>query len=99
MFSHKPLGLVLCFHMQITLTPETQQLVERMLKEGRYRNLDVLIQAGVAMLTEPLPAELDEETLDAIDEAEDQIERGEVYAWDDVKKRMDERLAAKRAPL
>ncbi len=99
MFCHKPFGLVLCFHMQITLTPETQQLVERMLKEGRYRNLDELIQAGVAMLTEPLPAELDEETLDAIDEAEDQIERGEVYSLEQVSQHMKEILAAKRAAL
>jgi hypothetical protein len=31
---------------------------------------------------------LDEETLDAIDQAEDQIDRGDVYAWEDVREQV-----------
>jgi hypothetical protein len=38
-----------------------------------------------ALPDEPHAVELDDETLDSIDHAEDQIERGEVHDWEDVR--------------
>jgi Arc/MetJ-type ribon-helix-helix transcriptional regulator len=64
--------------MQVTLTPETAEMVERRLKEGHYASADQLFQAAMIALDNQLEP-LDEETLTAIDEAEDDIERGDVY--------------------
>jgi hypothetical protein len=69
--------------MELTLAPETQRLVEEKLKEGL--SADEIIQAGLAAINERDFPELDQETLDAIDRAEEAIERGEVHRWEDVK--------------
>jgi Arc/MetJ-type ribon-helix-helix transcriptional regulator len=74
--------------MTLTLTPETQRMVEDRLKDGTFRSFDEIVHAGLAALNHQLSEELDEETLDAIDEAEDQIERGEVHNLEDVEDRI-----------
>ena len=70
--------------MELTLAPETQRLVEEKLKEGFYRSADEIVQAAMHALNEREANGLDEETLDEIDEAEDEIERGEVCKLEDV---------------
>jgi Arc/MetJ-type ribon-helix-helix transcriptional regulator len=72
--------------MELTLGPETQRMLEEKLKEGR--SADEVVQAGILALSQRQIPELDEDTLDAIDEAEDQIERGEVSDWDEVQARL-----------
>ncbi len=71
--------------MSISLRPETERLLEDRLKNGNYSTADELVHAAINALDELDSAELDTETLDAIDEAEDQIERGEVHDWRDVR--------------
>src|SRR5277367_6730821 len=84
--------------MTLTLTPETQRLVEEKLKDGTFRSFDEIVHAGLVALSDQQQSEeLDDETLDAIDEAEDAIERGEVHDWEDVKKHLREILASKKA--
>lgn len=69
--------------MTITLGPETQRLLEDQLKSGNYANPDEVLQAALQALGEF--NELDQATLDAIDISEEEIERGEVLDWDDVR--------------
>ncbi len=74
--------------MNITLGPETQRLLEDQLKSGQYTSPDEVLRAALNALNEISPGELDEATLDAIDESEDQIEHGQVEDWEDVRARI-----------
>ena len=69
--------------MTITLSQETQRLLEEQLKRGHYGSTDELLQAALLALDEP--GDLDQATLEAIDKAEEEIERGEFVDWDDVR--------------
>jgi len=69
--------------MTITLRPETQRLLEDQLKKRNFTSPDEVVHAALQALEEL--SDLDEETLDAIDEAEDQLERGEALDWKDVR--------------
>ena len=71
--------------MAFELSPETVKLVEEKLKTGEYASADELVHDALEALNERDAYELDEATLDAIDRAEDQIERGEVYDWNDIR--------------
>jgi Arc/MetJ-type ribon-helix-helix transcriptional regulator len=70
--------------MQVTLTPETAEMVEQRLKDGNYASADELFQAAMLALDNQQFEPLDEETLIAIDEAEDDIERGDVFPLEEV---------------
>jgi Arc/MetJ-type ribon-helix-helix transcriptional regulator len=72
----------------IELSDETQKLLEEKLREGSYPSADEVLKAALNALNELEEVGLDEETLDAIDEAEAQIDRGEVYDWKDVRERI-----------
>jgi Arc/MetJ-type ribon-helix-helix transcriptional regulator len=74
--------------MTISLAPETQKLLEDKLRSGGYTSADDLVHAALEALNELESMELDEQTLDAIDRAEDQIERGEVHDWNDVREQV-----------
>ena len=69
--------------MTITLSPKTQRLLEDQLKKGNFASADEVLQAALQALDEV--NEVDQATLDAIDKAEEEIERGEFVDWDDVR--------------
>jgi Arc/MetJ-type ribon-helix-helix transcriptional regulator len=71
--------------MTISLSLETQKLLEDRLKSGEYRSADDVLHAALEALNELDTFELDEQTLDAIDRAEDQIDRGKVHDWKEVR--------------
>jgi Arc/MetJ-type ribon-helix-helix transcriptional regulator len=71
--------------MRLSLSAETEQLIEAQLRKGGYNSADDLVRVALELLDQVEPEALDDETLAAIDRAEDQIERGEYRAWDDVK--------------
>jgi putative addiction module CopG family antidote len=71
--------------MTISLSPDTQKLLEEKLKTGDYRSADDVVHAALQALSELESHGLDDETLDAIDRAEDEIERGDVHDWKDVR--------------
>jgi putative addiction module CopG family antidote len=71
--------------MAISLSPETEKLLEEKLKSGEFQSADDMIRAALLALDE-IDLTLDEETLDALDRAEAEGERGEGYDWEDVKK-------------
>jgi putative addiction module CopG family antidote len=70
--------------MAISLSPETEKLVEERLKSGEFQSADDMIRAALQALDE-IDLSLDEETLDAIDRAEEEGERGEGYSLEEVK--------------
>ena len=74
--------------MDIALSPETQRLLEDKLAGGGYSSADEVVRAAFGALDELQARELDQETLDAIDRAEAQVERGEVHDWKDVRERV-----------
>lgn len=78
--------------MQITLSPGTQKLLDEHLTRGGYASADDLVRAALEALEAREPISLDEATLDAIDRSEDQIDRGEVHALDDVRDRIRNRF-------
>ena len=71
--------------MNISLSPETQKLLEQRLQQGGYQSADDVVHAALEALNELETEPLDEKTLDAIDRAEDQIERGEFRDLDEIK--------------
>jgi Arc/MetJ-type ribon-helix-helix transcriptional regulator len=81
--------------MNISLSPETQELLERKLKTGAYPSADAVVQAALEAL-DKIDA-LDDSTFDAIDRAEDQIERGEVHDWKDVREQVRAKFLGNRS--
>lgn len=74
--------------MTISLSPETQKLLEKELRSGQYRSADEVVHAALKALSELEAPGLDDETLEAIDRAEDQIEQGQVHDWKDVREQV-----------
>jgi Arc/MetJ-type ribon-helix-helix transcriptional regulator len=69
--------------MDISLRPETRKLLEERISAGQFRSADDLVIAALKAFDE-IEA-LDESAPDAIDQAEEQIERGETHDWRDVR--------------
>ena len=63
--------------------PELEAFIEQQVKAGRYPTRDAAIEAAVERMMHE-DAELDEDTLAAIDLAEDQIDQGLHRDWKDV---------------
>jgi len=64
--------------MNVTLKPTLKKLVEDKVKAGEYGSADELLEAAVARLIfDPQRDELDEQTLAALEAAEQQLDRGE----------------------
>ena len=78
--------------MTISLTPQTQKLLDEHLKLGQYASADELVRAALQALSELNDHKLDDATLDAIDRAEDQIERGQVHDWPQVRQHVRARF-------
>jgi Arc/MetJ-type ribon-helix-helix transcriptional regulator len=76
--------------MTISLSPETQELLEAKLKTGKYHSPDELVKAALKALDY---TEIDDETLDDIDRAEDQIDRGETVDWKEIREQVRARLS------
>jgi Arc/MetJ-type ribon-helix-helix transcriptional regulator len=81
--------------MNITLNAHTQRLLEDRLKSGEFRSADDVVSAALDALDMLSAPGLDQQTLDAIDRAEDQIERGEVHDWNAVRERVRARFRGK----
>jgi putative addiction module CopG family antidote len=79
--------------MHVSLKPDAQRFVEEQVKTGRFQTPDEVLQAAVdRMMTE---SELDDDTADAINRAEAQIDRGEGINFDQFAADMRKRIAPK----
>lgn len=81
--------------MTISLRPETQKLLEQKLQSGEYVSADQVVHAALQALHDLESHSLDKKTLDAIDRAEDQIERGEVHDWKDIREHVRAKFLGK----
>ena len=65
--------------MNIRLTkPEFQKFIDEQVESGQFESPEQVIEAGLArLMLDPVPEDVDEETLAAIERAEAEFERGE----------------------
>ncbi len=64
--------------MQIQLTrPELAKFIDEQVKSGLYPTPDAAIEAAVERMMDASNDELDDDTIDAINRAEEQLDRGE----------------------
>lgn len=63
--------------MPICLQPETEKLIEERMKRGDFSSPDEMVRAALETLDQFDAEELDEATIQAIDEAEAEYSRGE----------------------
>jgi antitoxin ParD1/3/4 len=81
--------------MSISLTPQTQKLVEEQMEKGGYHSPDDVVRAGLASLERHGDFEPDElERLLADGEAD--IERGNLIDGEEVFRQLNEQSAAHR---
>jgi Arc/MetJ-type ribon-helix-helix transcriptional regulator len=81
--------------MTITLTPQTQKLVEERMKRGGFATPDDLVRIALETLDQvegEAFEDLDDETRQAIERAEAQSARGEGRPWEDVKSELRARF-------
>lgn len=71
--------------MEISLNEETQRLLQEKLSGGGYGSADDVVRAALDALDQLEAPAPDEQTLDGIDRAEEQIKRGEVREWADAR--------------
>lgn len=57
--------------------PELTRFIEEQVSAGRYPSAEAVVEAAVAELRDLSNEGLDDETIDAINRAEEQIDRGE----------------------
>lgn len=67
--------------MTISLSQETQKLLEKKLSAGRYGSADEVLQAALEALTERESGWLNPETIAAIGRADEQVAQGQVHEW------------------
>lgn len=70
--------------MNVSLKPEFEKFVDEQVKAGHFGSLDEVLEEALVRLMGDMEGELDEETLAAIQESEEQIERGEYRDWKEV---------------
>ena len=68
----------------MSISPDLEQFVADQVKAGNYPSREAVIEAALADLRSTMEAPLAPEVLAAIDESEDQIERGEYREWREV---------------
>ena len=79
--------------MQIVLKrPDLEQFIDEQVKTGRYPSAEAVVEAAIADLRDNSGAELDDDTIAAINEAEAQADRGEGMDLDAFRDRMNKRM-------
>jgi Arc/MetJ-type ribon-helix-helix transcriptional regulator len=84
--------------MSITLSPETQQLIEERMKRDGFTTADDLVRLALRTLDQTQGEdydELDPQTQAAIEEAEAQYANGQARPWEEVREEIRKRFIAK----
>jgi Arc/MetJ-type ribon-helix-helix transcriptional regulator len=76
----------------MVLRPDIQRFIEEQVKSGQFPTPESVIEAAVASMREHVTADLDDETILAINEAEEQADRGEGEELDAFRSRMNRRM-------
>ena len=81
--------------MTVQLTnPELLKYIDEEVKAGHYPTADAAVEACVAMVMFEQD-DIDDDTLAAINRADDQYDRGEFVEWDDVRDGLREKYLGK----
>jgi Arc/MetJ-type ribon-helix-helix transcriptional regulator len=81
--------------MQVRLNrPELERFIDEQVKTGRFTSPDAAVEAAVEHMMLQPDVELDQETIDAINRAESQIDRGEGIDFASFAAIMRKRMAA-----
>ena len=81
--------------MDISLTPETQRLIEERMKQSGFASADELVRVALQTLdqtTGQAYEDLDQQTWAAIEQAEAQYQRGEGRLWEEVREKIRARF-------
>ena len=71
--------------MELELSEEAKRFIDESVRSGAYGSAREMIEAGIARLMLDPPPEVDDDTLAAIDEGIEQLERGEKVPWHDLR--------------
>jgi len=68
--------------MKVTRKPDTQKYVDKLIEAGQFATADEILNEAVSRMMGETDVDLDDETVAAINRAEDQIDRGEGIDFD-----------------
>jgi putative addiction module CopG family antidote len=74
--------------MNVQLRPELEEFVREKVKAGEYASTEEMVEAGIARLMLDPDPELNEETLEALEEGEAQGDRGEIESWSELRREL-----------
>jgi len=78
--------------MNLALRPDIQRFIDEQVKSGRFPSPESVVEAAVAEMREDQHVDLDDATIDAINEAEAQADRGEGEEFDSFRERMRKKM-------
>lgn len=79
--------------MQISLKrPDLERFIDEQVKTGRYPSPEAVVEAAIADFRDNSGAELDDDTIAAINEAEEQADRREGMELDAFRDHMNKRM-------
>jgi Arc/MetJ-type ribon-helix-helix transcriptional regulator len=81
--------------MQISLSEETQRLLDDRMRRGGYPTPDDAVRAALQSANDAETEELDDQTMAAIEEGLAQAKRGQVRPWEDVREEFRARFVKK----
>jgi Arc/MetJ-type ribon-helix-helix transcriptional regulator len=81
-------------HFQLK-KPELQRFIDEQVKSGRFPSADAAIESAVEKMMLEDEIELDDETVAAINRAEEQIDRGEGIDFKEFAREMRKKFAAR----
>ncbi len=83
--------------MNLPLKPELERFVDQEVRAGHYSSAAAVIEAGLArLMLDPPGAELDADTVAAIEEARTQFDRGEGINLEDACDQLRKKYLGKR---
>jgi Arc/MetJ-type ribon-helix-helix transcriptional regulator len=81
--------------MTLTLRPEIARLVDDQVQAGRFPTPEAVVEAAIVNMRDSDDMDLDDETIDAINEGEEQGDRGEGVELAVFKEQLKRRLGGK----
>lgn len=82
--------------MVLSLRPEVQRFIDEQVKSGRFPTPEAVVEAAIQDWRDAEALEIDDETAAAINEAEEQADRGEGTDLDTFRAQISKRFVAGR---
>ena len=78
-----------------TLRPDIEQYIDEQVKVGHFPTPEAVVEAAIMDMREGVQTDLDGETIAAINEGEEQADRGEGIDFDQFRAMWEKRLGGK----